>query len=148
MADGRSGETFIRVRLDVGQRLFKIRGQKYAGTSEKGELLIGDLHDVLPPPLVALGVDREACGVPTRKLPSPPTLLGLQLHPFWSTAFAFPFFGFQFLDGLWFVVRTPEYARIAVALPALAHRTAPSVHPTAAPGVPATAPSSRRCVAA
>jgi len=25
-------------------------------------------------------------GVPTRRLPSPPTLLGLQLRPFWSTA--------------------------------------------------------------
>ena len=52
MADGRwpqpDGETFIRVRLDVGQRLaaaFQDSMSRYAGTSWISGLLIGDLHD-------------------------------------------------------------------------------------------------------
>jgi hypothetical protein len=121
---------------------------RYAGTSEKRELLIGDLHDVLPPPLVALRVDAEACGVPTRTLPSPPTLLGLQMHPFLSTAFASCILWIPDLGQ--FVVRITEYARITVALPALHHRNATSVRPDAAPGVPetASASSTRRFVGA
>jgi hypothetical protein len=87
---------------------------RYAGTSEKRELLIGDLHDVLPPPLVALRVDAEACGVPTRTLPSPPTH-----QPYWDCRcilccrlhLRFAFFGFQILDGMGsnYGVRTYHY---------------------------------------
>lgn len=114
-----------------GAAAFQDSRSKYAGTSGKCELLIGDLHDVLQPPQMGTsrGTWRRA-GLPTPKLPSPPTLLGLQLHPLWSTASALLFFAFDSLedDALWFELRrTIGYARISVvALPAL---TATSVHP-------------------
>jgi hypothetical protein len=76
---------------------------RYAGTSEKRGLLIGDLHDMLPPPLVALRVDTEAR----------PLAHFLPRQPYWDCRcirfcrlhLRFAFFGFQILDGLWFEVR-------------------------------------------
>ena len=65
----------------------------------------------------ALRVDTEACGAPTRTLPSPPTLLGLQMHPFLSTAFAFCILWIPDLGRP--VVRSTEDACITVALPGL-----------------------------
>ena len=103
---------------------------RYAGTSEKRELLIGDLHDVLPPPLGGTSCGRRG----VRRAHShasfpanPPTLLGLQMHPFLSTAFAFCILWIPDLGR--FVVRITEYAR-TVSLLHCPHPTA-TRHPFA-----------------
>jgi hypothetical protein len=145
-ADGLDRETFIRVRLDVGRRLSRF-DVKIRRNQRKKRAADWRSSRRASAPTVALHVDAEACGVPTRTLPSPPTLLGLQMHPFLATAFAFCILWIPDLGR--FVVRITEYARITVALPAL-HRNATSVRPDAAPGVPetASASSTRRFVGA
>jgi hypothetical protein len=97
---------------------FRDSRSQYAGTSEKGELLIGDLHDVLPPPPMAL-----ACWY--RGVRRVHWQASLPRQPYWDCNcirfgrlhFAFPSSGFQSLGGLWFELRSTHVSLIA--LPAL-----------------------------
>jgi hypothetical protein len=99
---------------------------RYAGTSEKRELLIGDLHDVLPPPLwhSAWTPRRAACPL-ARFLPRQPywdcrCILFCRLH------LRLAFFGFQILDSLWFELRSTH-----VSLLHCPHSTTATRHPFA-----------------